>query len=65
MNKIQKEGIIEKIDVKAYKESSPSVLPEGFEWDHLDPTDEKQLEELVEFLNSHYVESSGNDFRLG
>ena len=64
LKKCIKEGVIEKIDVKKYKESQPTPLPEGFEWDTLDPTDEAQMDELSEFLNFHYVESEGADFRL-
>jgi hypothetical protein len=59
-----KEGILEKIDAKTYKEMGRVPLPEGFEWDIIDPENEEAINELNDFLNLHYVTSSGGDFRL-
>jgi len=64
LKRVHKEGIIEKIDIKKYKASEPTPLPEGFEWDTLDPAKDEDFDELSEFLNYHYVESDMKDFRL-
>ena len=63
--KIEKEGIIEKIDAKKYADSEPLPLPEGFEWADVDPENDQHMEEINEFLNNFYVESESKDFKLG
>jgi len=41
LHKQVKEGQIEEIDHEKYKNSQPIPLPAGFEWDELDPNDDK------------------------
>ena len=62
--KVEKEGIIMKIKTEEYKNSEPTPLPDGFEWDVLDMTKEESVKELSEFINEHYVESATGDFRV-
>ncbi|KAI9706653.1 MAG: glycylpeptide N-tetradecanoyltransferase [Candelina mexicana] len=42
----------------------PSPLPEGFEWVTMDLTEQKQLDEVYELLNGHYVEDEEAMFRF-
>lgn len=43
---------------------TPDPLIEGFEWCTLDLTDPKELQELYELLNNHYVEDDNAMFRF-
>ena len=43
---------------------TPDPLIEGFEWCTLDLTDPKELKELYELLNNHYVEDDNAMFRF-
>lgn len=42
----------------------PSKLVDGFEWDFLDLTDSKQLEEVYDLLSGHFVEDDEAMFRF-
>lgn len=53
-----------KIKTEEYKNSEPTALPAGFEWDTLDMNQEKDVLELAEFINDHYVEAATGDFRV-
>ncbi|KAI9712154.1 MAG: glycylpeptide N-tetradecanoyltransferase [Candelaria pacifica] len=58
-----KEGPIKIIEPeKVPKEPSP--LPEGFEWVTMDLTEQKQLDEVYELLDGHYVEDEEAMFRF-
>ncbi|KAL9017453.1 MAG: hypothetical protein Q9185_005215 [Variospora sp. 1 TL-2023] len=50
-----KEGPIKMIDPEQVPKE-PQQLLEGFEWVTMDLTDDKELEEVWELLNGHYVE---------
>lgn len=41
LQKVEKEGIIQKIDAKEYQNSKPSALPEGFAWADIDPENQE------------------------
>jgi glycylpeptide N-tetradecanoyltransferase len=43
---------------------APNPLPEGFEWTTLDLTTEKELKEVHDLLNGHYVEDKEAMFRF-
>lgn len=60
---MKKKGEIEKFD-KSKVPNEPVKLPDGFNWDEFDIDDDKQLEELREFLEDHYVEDNIGNFRL-
>ena len=64
LNKVEKEGIIEKIVQKDYVETTPIALPDGFEWAEVDAANDEHMQEITDFLNHNYVESETNDFRL-
>ncbi|KAL8760054.1 MAG: hypothetical protein Q9184_003436 [Pyrenodesmia sp. 2 TL-2023] len=57
------EGPIKMIDPEKVPKE-PQQLLEGFEWVTMDLTDEKELEEVWELLNGHYVEDDGAMFRF-
>ena len=61
--KVRKEGIIKEIDPSTV-DAEPLGIPNGFEWDTLDATDDVVMTELTDFINDHYVEAQGGDFRL-
>ncbi|CAF1096007.1 unnamed protein product [Adineta steineri] len=42
----------------------PYELPNGFFWDDIDIHVDEQLQELCTFLDEHYIEDDGNNFRL-
>ncbi|CAF4047900.1 unnamed protein product, partial [Adineta steineri] len=42
----------------------PYELPNGFVWDDIDIHVDEQLQELCTFLDEHYIEDDGNNFRL-
>ena len=65
LKKIEKEGMIEKINIKEYKDSKRTPLPDGFEWADVDPENEQHMAEITEFLNNNYVESETKDFMIG
>ncbi|KAI4172394.1 MAG: hypothetical protein LQ346_008607 [Caloplaca aetnensis] len=57
------EGPIKMIDPEKVPKE-PQQLLEGFEWVTMDLTDEKELEEVWELLNGHYVEDDEAMFRF-
>ncbi|KAI9816048.1 MAG: glycylpeptide N-tetradecanoyltransferase [Pycnora praestabilis] len=57
------EGPIKMIDPERVPKE-PSPLVEGFGWDTMDLTNEKQLEEVYELLTGHYVEDDEAMFRF-
>lgn len=42
----------------------PYPLPASFEWDSIDMTDDKQVDEVYKLLNENYVEDDDNMFRF-
>lgn len=56
------QGKLEKFNAEEWKKRPSPPLPEGFEWTTIDPTDDAQLTELVDFLNNHYA--GGERFRI-
>jgi len=57
------EGPIKIIDPETVPKE-PSPMHEGFEWVTMDLTDEKELEEVYDLLNGHYVEDGEAMFRF-
>ncbi len=57
------EGPIKIIDPEAVPKE-PARMTEGFEWVTMDLSDEKELEEVYELLNGHYVEDGEAMFRF-
>ncbi|KAI4100497.1 MAG: hypothetical protein L6R37_005448 [Teloschistes peruensis] len=57
------EGPIKKIDPEQVPKE-PQQLLEGFEWVTMDLTNNKELEEVYELLNGHYVEDDEANFRF-
>ncbi|KAL9637851.1 MAG: hypothetical protein Q9164_001934 [Protoblastenia rupestris] len=57
------EGPIKMIDPEKVPKEPPPIL-EGFEWVTMDLLDNKQLEEVYDLLNGHYVEDDEAMFRF-
>ncbi|KAI4243492.1 MAG: hypothetical protein LQ352_007025 [Teloschistes flavicans] len=57
------EGPIKRIDPEQVPKE-PQQLLEGFEWVTMDLTNDKELEEVYELLNGHYVEDDEAMFRF-
>ncbi|KAI4199081.1 MAG: hypothetical protein LQ350_004836 [Teloschistes chrysophthalmus] len=57
------EGPIKRIDPEQIPKE-PQQLLEGFEWVTMDLTNDKELEEVYELLNGHYVEDDEAMFRF-
>ncbi|KAL8636498.1 MAG: hypothetical protein Q9228_006112 [Teloschistes exilis] len=57
------EGPIKRIDPEQVPKE-PQQLLEGFEWVTMDLTNNKELEEVYELLNGHYVEDDEANFRF-
>ncbi len=57
------QGEIEKREVKDIR-TTPYPLPEAMEWAVIDPTNDKELEEVYELLKDNYVEDSAKSFRF-
>ena len=57
------DGPIKTVDPEAVPKG-PSKMHDGFEWVTMDLTDEKELEEVYELLNGHYVEDGEAMFRF-
>lgn len=57
------EGPIKVIDPETVPKE-PQAMLEGFEWVTMDLTEEKELEEVYELLNGHYVEDGEAMFRF-
>ena len=60
---LPKEGVIKQYPPKETP-TEPVKLPEGFYWEDFDPMDDKQGDEVCNFIMDHYVESSSGEFRL-
>ena len=45
-------------------QKEPLTLPEGFEWNNVDLSQQKELDKLYEFLKSNYVEDDDHMFRF-
>lgn len=59
----KKEGPIKHFQAKDIPDE-PVALPPGFEWSTFDIDDEDTVQELIEFLEKHYVEDELGNFRL-
>ncbi|KAL8824714.1 MAG: hypothetical protein Q9191_004870 [Dirinaria sp. TL-2023a] len=57
------EGPIKVVDPDQVPKEPPPMM-EGFEWHTMDLTEDKQLEEVYELLNGHYVEDGDASFRF-
>ncbi|KAL9578242.1 MAG: hypothetical protein Q9212_005841 [Teloschistes hypoglaucus] len=57
------EGPIKRIDPEQVPKEAQQLL-EGFEWVTMDLTNDKELEEVYELLNGHYVEDDEAMFRF-
>ncbi|ODV62292.1 glycylpeptide N-tetradecanoyltransferase NMT1 [Ascoidea rubescens DSM 1968] len=62
--KISQEGPIDSRKTVADISEKPLPLLEGFEWDTLDLTSTKELDEVYNLLHENYVEDSGESFRF-
>ena len=56
-------GVIEKGSVEKVSQV-PLQLPDNLSWKTVEATDEKMLENLANYLNSHYVSDKDGNFRL-
>ena len=58
------EGYIDPTIPVSAPPDQPAALPAGFTWSNIDVNDDKQLQEIYEFLANHYVEDGQHRFRF-
>jgi len=60
---IKKEGPIKQFKKEEISDE-PTTLPAGFKWANYDVTDDKECQEVCDFLTRFYVEDDEGSFRL-